>query len=398
MSRVEHVEVIHLMAPIPADRTFSTPGGPVDARLTTLVRLTTDDGLVGIGSAYAEPAMVEAAVAHLAPWVLGSEVSSPSRVWNRLVGVGWWFNRGGPATTAIGGIDQAMWDLAGQAAGQPVWRMLGGSRSAVPAYASGMLYSSPEQVAADAAACIERGFTRVKLRIGWTRAYDEAVLHAVRDAIGPDHDLMADGTHRYTLDQAVATLPLLAEVGAFWFEEPLEVADLDGFVELRRAAREHGVPIATGENETSYHGFRELVRAGAVDIAQCDAARCGGITEVARIGALAADHGVQVAPHSWCDPVAIVANAHAVAALGNGLTVEVDQTHNRFIADLLVDRLTVAGGMLELGERPGLGITLDDAVVDELRISADAIPDGNYCDLVYGRGQLRYIGDYAPGS
>lgn len=395
MTVVDRVEVLHLRFTMTPEETFSTPAGPVHGRLTTLVRLTTDDGLVGIGSAYAHPAMVEAAVRHLAPFVVGSPVDDPARIFHRLVGVGWWFDRGGPAMTAIGGIDQALWDLAGKAAGRPVWDLLAATRSAVPAYASGMLYADPEQVIALASAYLLDGFTRVKLRVGRSRSYDEAVLRGVREAIGPDNDLMADGTHRYTLDQAIATLPVLEEVGAFWFEEPMEVAELDDFVALRAAAAGR-VRIATGENETSFHGFRELIRSGAVDVAQCDAARCGGITEVLRIGSLAAQHGVEVAPHSWCDPVAVVANAHAVAALPNGMTVEVDRTANRFIRELLVEPLRVHDGLLELGSRPGLGIDLDERLIDELRVDAHAIPDGNYCDLIYGRGQMRYIGDYQP--
>jgi L-alanine-DL-glutamate epimerase-like enolase superfamily enzyme len=181
-------------------------------------------------------------------------------------------------------------------------------------------------------------------------------------------------------------------VRAFWFEEPLATDDLDDFVALRAAT---SVPISIGENEMAIHGFREWLRAGAVDIVQADASRAGGITEVSKIAAEAAATGVRFAPHSWCDAVAVVANAHAVAAAPNGITVEIDQTGNRFIEELLGGPLVVTDGHIDLGERPGLGIELDEAAVTDMRLDDPFhVPDGNYCDVVYGRGQTSYIGDY----
>jgi D-galactarolactone cycloisomerase len=392
MTVIDRVECIHLRFPMPPETTFSTPGGPVHGRLTTLVRLTTDDGLTGIGSAYAHPALVQAAVDHLTPFVVGYDPRQTERHWNRLHGISRWYGRKGAAVTAIGGIDQAMWDLRGKVEGAPVWRLLGGTDSRVPAYASGMLYSSPDAVAAGCERAMARGFTRMKMRAGWNWDYDVAAVAAARATIGPERDLMVDGTWRFGLDEAIAFARVLEEHRAFWFEEPLATDDLDDFVRLRAAT---SVPIAVGENEMAIHGFREWLRAGAVDVVQADASRAGGITEVTKIAAEAAATGVRFAPHSWCDAVAVVANAHAVAASPNGITVEIDQTGNRFIEELLGGPLTVVDGTIDLGDRPGLGIELDEAAVADLRLDDPFhIPDGNYCDVVYGRGQTRYIGDY----
>lgn len=394
MSRIDRVECIHLRFEYDPAKTFSTPAGPVHARFATLIRLHTDDGLTGIGSAYAHPGVVQASVDHLAPFILGYDPVDTDRTHTRLHGISRWYGRKGGAVAAIGGIDTALWDLRGKLAGQPVWQLLGGRSGKVPAYASGNLYSSPEAVAEGAAKAIRRGFTRVKMRIGWSWQYDCAAMRAARAAIGTDHDLMIDGTHRFTLQDAIRTATVLGEVRAFWFEEPFPPDEIDNFVGLRPFLNAVGVPLATGENEFAWHGFRELVRARAVDIIQADASRAGGITEVMRIGRMANEHGVRVAPHTWCDAVAVVANAHAVAALPNGVTCEVDQTGNRFIEEL-VGPLPIAGGLLDLGNRPGLGITLDEDVVRELRVKdANSYPDGNYCDIVIGRGQTRYIGDY----
>ncbi len=166
---------------------------------------------------------------------------------------------------------------------------------------------------------------------------------------------------------------------------------------LRKKLADYGVPLATGENEFAYHGFRELIRAGAVDIVQADVCRAGGITEVMKIGRLAAKHGVRLAPHTWSDPVAVVANAHVVAASPNGVTCEVDQTGNRFIEDL-VGPLPIAGGLLDLGDRPGPGDRPGRR--RGARASAGGSQPHSRRQLLRRhlrpRGQTRYIGDYVP--
>jgi D-galactarolactone cycloisomerase len=393
---VVEVECFHLRFEYDMARTFQTPAGPVHARFGSFVRLRTDDGLEGIGSAYAHPGVVQASVDHLAPFVIGFDPLDSDRTHTRMHGISRWYGRKGGAVAAIGGIDTALWDLRGKILGQPLWKLLGGASSRVPAYASGNLYSSPEAVAEGAARAIARGFRRVKMRIGWTWDYDVAAMRAARAAIGPHNDLMIDGTHRFTLETALEIAPILAEIGAFWFEEPFAPDDLDRFVALRQGLAAYGVPLATGENEFAYHGFRELIRAGAVDIVQADVSRAGGITEVMRIGALAAEHGVRLAPHTWCDAVAVVANAHVVAASPNGITCEVDQTGNRFIEEL-IGPLPIADGLIDLGDRPGLGVDLNEDLIRQLTIKDPYhLPDGNYCDVVFGRGQTRYIGDYVP--
>ncbi|MBL8553983.1 MAG: mandelate racemase/muconate lactonizing enzyme family protein [Phenylobacterium sp.] len=395
MSRIAEVECVHLRFEYDMAKTFRTPAGPVHGRFASLVRMRTDDGLEGIGSAYAHPGVVQASVDHMAPFLIGLAPDDVGRLADRLNGVSRWYGRKGGALAAISGIDTALWDLNGKRLGQPVWKLLGGREGRAPAYASGNLYSSPEAVADGVRRALARGFRRVKMRVGWTYDYDVAAMRAARAAMGPDHDLMIDGTQRFTVERALDLAPVLAEVNAFWFEEPFGPDDLDSYVALRERLKPYGVRLATGENEFGLHGFRELLRAGAIDIAQADASRAGGITEVMEVGRMAAAHGALLAPHTWCDAVAVVANAHVVAASPNGLTCEVDQTGNRFIEEL-VGPLPIRDGMLELGDRPGLGITLDEDLVRELRVDPFSMPDGNYCDVIFGRGQTRYIGDYVP--
>ena len=139
------------------------------------------------------------------------------------------------------------------------------------------------------------------------------------------------------------------------------------------------VPLAAGENEFGVQGFRELLRAGAIDIVQADACRTGGISEVLRIAKMARELDLVVAPHTWSDAVAVTANAHVVAALDNGLTVEVDQTGNPFIEELLTEPLAIRDGYLQLSNQPGLGIELNDVAVRRLRIQCYRCSSGTHC-------------------
>jgi D-arabinonate dehydratase len=354
--------------------------------------------MVGIGSAYAHPGMVAAAIDHLAPLMEGRAISDTeydplsqfmqgddqiSRLWRIMYVWTRWSGRKGAAMVALGGIDQALWDLRGKAEGKPVWQLLGAETSQCPAYASGMLYeNSPEQLAEIAGTMVENGFRRVKMRIGYSWDHDVAAVRAVRAAIGDGNDLMCDGTWRFDIESARRMARELVANRVFWFEEPFEPDDLDSFVALRGTI---GLPLATGENEFGFEGFRELIRVGAVDIVQPDASRCGGISEVVKTARLARTAGLRFAPHSWCDPVAVISNAHVVASHDNGITVEIDQTGNRFIEELLGHPLTVKDGMLELGDKPGLGIELDPAAIKEFSVDTPSdIPDGNHCDIILG--------------
>jgi D-galactarolactone cycloisomerase len=200
--------------------------------------------------------------------------------------------------------------------------------------------------------------------------------------IGSDGIVHVDGSHRYEEETAVRFGALLAEHNAAWFEEPFPPEDLDRYVSLRRRLK---TPLAAGENEFGVQGFRELIRAGAIDIVQADACRCGGISELLRIAAMAAEYNLRVGPHTWSDAVSLVANAHVVAALPHGLTVEIDQTGNPSI-DELTGGLTIKDGYLELGDAPGLGITLNKDALAKLAMPRDqTMPDGNYSDLIFGR-------------
>jgi D-galactarolactone cycloisomerase len=254
---------------------------------------------------------------------------------------------------------------------------------------------SLDELAAEAARYIEQGYRRVKMRLGKSEEQDMAAVRAVRRAVGPKHGVIIDASMRYTMDVAIRMGAFFAEENVFWYEEPFEPEAIADYVALRKRVK---VPVAAGENEFGLQGFRELLEAGAVDIVQPDACRAGGISEVYKIGQLAAQHNVRVGTHTWSDAVALMANMHTVAALPSGLSVEVDRTGNPLIDKLLVEPLQIQDGYLYLPDAPGLGIELNRSVVDALRMPAGPIPHGAYSDFSFGKEYDITSAGYRPAA
>lgn len=383
--KIDHLETITLRFEY-ADG-FRYAGGQCTARVTSLVLVHTDSGAIGIGAAYSHPGLVHLIVQEqLAPLLIGDDPTDVEALWQKMYRITRWYGRKGVAMSAIGAIDTACWDLRGKSLGKPVWELLGGQRLTCPAYASALLWKEPAALAEEAARLIDRGFRRVKMRLGYGGDGDREAVRAVREAIGPNNDVMCDGSMRYSLEDATTLAEFLTENNVFWFEEPFEPEDIDSYVALSSRA---SPPLAAGENEFGLQGFRELIRAGALDIVQPDVSRCGGITEAKRVADLALTAGLRVAPHTWSDAVAIAANAHVVAALPHGITVEVDQTGNPFIEELLVEPLTVRDGQLTLSKAPGLGIQLNPVTLDRYRLNDPLhLPDGSYSDMIFGKAFL----------
>ena len=360
--KIDDIEVINLSYRIPAEKEFAYAGGRITSRVTSLVRVLTDDGRIGWGSAYSHPALVRLIVEeHLKPFLIGKDPSDVEALWGKMYRLTRWYGRKGAAISALGALDIAFWDLYGKSEGRPVYELLGGTGDPVPAYASALLWSDrPENLCEEAVRYVSQGFQRMKMRLGKSETYDTSAVRMVRQAVGPDIDILVDGSMRYSLRIARKIAEVLKQQKVFWLEEPFEPDDIDNYTALKKSTT---VPIAAGENEFGLSGFRELLRAPAVDIVQPDACRAGGITACFQIGQLAARHRARVAPHTWSDAVALVANMHIVASLPNGVTVEMDRTDNPFIDDLLLQPLRIKEGKLHFSGSPGLGIQLDEQVV-----------------------------------
>jgi D-galactarolactone cycloisomerase len=393
--RITSIDVVTLYYEYPPEHAIRCAEGTTGSRTTSLVRVRVDDELVGVGSAYSHPDIVKIIIEdHLAPFLIGSDPAEVEALWERMYSLTRWYGRKGAAISALGAVDVALWDLRGKVAGKPVYELLGAAATEVDAYASGLLWQEDlDQLAAEAQSHADDGFRLMKMRLGQGSEYDRSAVAAVLEAIEGRARLAVDGTHRYSLEAAVSLGRYLAENEIAWFEEPFPPEDIDAYANLRSQV---DVPIAAGENEFGVQGFRELFRAGAVDVAQPDVSRAGGITECLRIAQLAAETGVQVATHTWSDAVAVTANAHLVAAIPNGLGVEVDRTGTPLMDQLLIEPLAFRDGRIQLSNRPGLGLELDADVVEALALPrGQRIPAGNYADLVFGDEPYDSVPPYA---
>ncbi|MFF0311233.1 galactonate dehydratase [Streptosporangium sp. NPDC004379] len=340
------------------------------------LRIDTDEGITGWGEPVVEgrAATVAAAVEELSDYLVGADPLRIEDHWQVLTRGG--FYRGGPVlSSAVAGIDQALWDIAGKAYGVPVHRLLGGPvRDRIRVY-SWIGGDTPSDVAEAALAQVEAGFTAVKMNAsGALRLLDTpaetkeiaARLAAVREAVGDGVDVALDFHGRMTLPMARRVLPLLEPYLPFFVEEPV-VPELTR--ELAAVTASTSIPIATGERLYSRWDFRPALEAG-IAVAQPDISHAGGISETRRIAALAEVHDVSLAPHCPLGPIALAASLQVGFATPNLLIQEqslgIHYNEHADLLDYLVDPtvFAYADGHVPLMDAPGLGIEVDAAEVE----------------------------------
>jgi L-alanine-DL-glutamate epimerase-like enolase superfamily enzyme len=281
-----------------------------------LVKIETDEGVTGIGLGGINT-VVQAAIDHFTPQLLGEDPLNVERLWHRL-----WVpklvGRRGLTTRAISALDIGLWDLRAKIAGLPLYKLLGGFRDRVPTYIAGGYYEEGkglDELAQEMIDNVELGARAIKMKVGALSLREDAErVRIVRQAIGPDIKLMVDANCAYRLYDAISFAKRIEPYEPFWFEEPIAPDDYEGH---RRLVEATPIPIATGENEYTRYGFRDLITRGGVPILNADAIICGGITEFIKIAHLAQAYDVDIAPHG---PQEV--HIHLVAALSNGLILE----------------------------------------------------------------------------
>lgn len=389
IGRIRSVEAIPLREPAwraPRDWWCSSPMDvflpdhdrlavpPPDRVTNVLVRVRTEEGaeglgLVGIGS----PAAAVVVEQHLAPQVIGRSAFDVELLWDRMFRSTVNIGRKGLVIEAISAVDIALWDIKGNLLGQPVYNLLGGKvRPRIRAYVS-QSYALEDlgRVRDEAAGYVAQGFTALKMRFGYGPAdgregmrRNRALVETVREAIGPDVELMADAYMGWDARYAIEMIRRVEDLDLSWVEEPVMPDDLEGYERVRAAVR---TPIAGGEHEFTRWGFRDLIARKVVDILQPDVNRMGGITEARKVWALASAHGLPVIPHS-----SQAHNAHLIVSHLDSPLIEwfPDDTlrcgyliHN----ELFIGEPRPVDGYVEVADRPGLGIELNGDVLAELR-------------------------------
>ena len=359
----------------PLAEPFAFSQGWVRQRSATLVEVITDEGLSGWGEAFAqglEPPEIAAVVIDkaLRPLVVGADPLDTEVLWHRMYQMTRDYGRKGSILAAISAIDIALWDIAGKFHGQPVYKLLGGAfRTRVQPYATGFYrlqgQGEADRLADEALRHLNSGFSLMKVKLGFGVDDDIAVMQRIGQALqGKAVSLMIDTNHAYGRAEALRLGRALDGFGLRWYEEPVVPEDVDGYVEMRAKLT---MPIAGGENEHSLFGFRHLLAAGALDVAQPDLGSCGGISAGRHIVALAHAHGVQVNPHVWGSAVAQAASLQLIAAIptthhslfAQQPVLEYDQSAHPFRRQLVAQPIEMIDGWVQIPDRPGLGIEIN---------------------------------------
>lgn len=369
--KITGVKVTLMSCPL-GDRSWVTATQLIWKSDAVLVEISTDKGITGIGEAspYGGPEFLKKTIEDaIQPAILGRNPFDLEHF-----AAGWAGAR--PNFAAWAGIDAACWDILGKAAGKPVYELLAAGRPAerrLRMYASGGVeyawYDRPEALIEEAVRRKEAGYTAFKFRIGteWknagmtVRKYIPWLLK-LREAVGPQMDLMQESNMRLSLEECLELAPVLEELKFLWFEEPVKAYEpgaLENHLRLKAALR--NVKISGGESRATRFDFKEWIDRGAYDIVQPDA-NVTGLTEAWHIARVAELKGLPCCPHNWHGGLTTMANAALVAAIPNRLMLELNQTWNPFKEELFTDPLTVRNGYLELPRRPGFGMQLKPGI------------------------------------
>ena len=364
--KITKIETLVLNLPMLIDETRAKPmqgGRPRTSIDMLLVRVDTDAGVTGWGEAFGHrifPATRAALDTLVGPMCIGRDprdiLAITDELQRLLHGVG----RNGPTIYALSGIDIALWDIAGKLAGQPLYRLLGGTpRTDLPAYASLLRYGAAADVVHYTHEALDRGYRHIKLH-----EITVAEVKAARDAAGPSIPIMVDTNCPWTVAQAIEMARRMAPFTPTWIEEPVwPPENVAGLAEVREKG---GLPTAAGENYGTVWEFRRAFEARAITYAQPSVTKIGGVTEVRKVMTLADLHGVQVVPHSAYFGPGLIASIHCIAAMPQESWVE------RYYCDFAENPLGDAihpgkDGRIAIPQGPGLGVDPDPKVLAKLR-------------------------------
>jgi L-alanine-DL-glutamate epimerase-like enolase superfamily enzyme len=344
---------------------------PSKQRWASITQITTDEGIAGFWPRGSKD-VVES---RIRPKLLGEDPLRLERLWQKMYMGG---NRKpvakGDYIVAMSQVDNALWDLVGKILEQPVYKLLGGYSNRVRVYAAGGYYAegkTAEDLVKEMERNVAEGFTAVKMKVGAWRfgvgmETDVQRVKAVREAIGNEIDIMVDANNAWNAYEAKRFAKYVEPYRPFWFEEPVHPDDLDGSLELKASTV---IPIASGENEFTHYGFRDLIARRAVDIIQADPNIAGGLTEIRKIAAMADAYHLHFAPHGGH-----IIGGHAVAAFPNGIIVECYASKASPYRDpdpppsLYTDPLQVKDGWIEIPDKPGFGMEIDEKTAEKYEV------------------------------
>jgi L-alanine-DL-glutamate epimerase-like enolase superfamily enzyme len=363
--KIAEIKAFPTSFPVPPENRVALGIGTAIKRDAVVVKVTTAGGLVGWGESHhgrAHTAVAKLIETTLRQLVLGMDAADVVGVWKKIYDKQLASHGMGAGTClAMSGIDLALWDIRGQAAGMPLYRLLGGSRRAIPAYAGGVSlgYQAPEALLNEVRKSLEIGYKAVKLRVGDSPKKDLERIRAVRKACGDELVILTDANIGYSVEDVRQVMPGMDELNVAWLEEPFPAHDYRSY----RLARGFGrTPLAAGENHYTRFEFNRVIEDGSITILQPDLSKTGGLTEALRIAAMASACKLPIHPHSSMTGLNHAASIHFLAAIDNGGYFEGDVSKANKFRDDLVSRpyeVDKDGNVWPL-EKPGLGLEVDE--------------------------------------
>lgn len=367
--KITDITVTHHSLPLDPPYLASFDSRPKASHNTTLVRVTTDEGITGVGAGYA----MRGFETHESLFI-GEDPLALERHYRVLNNLFFYYGRAWQ-------LDIALWDLAGKITGQPVWKMLGGLSDRCPAYASTGSLRTTEETLDLAEHYIERGFKAMKIRFrrpDWRD--DVAVVAAVRERVGDRLELMVDCNQGWLmpwdtqapwqLKEAIVVARELEKLGVYWMEEPLHRGDVEGMAALRQATN---LRIAGGEGNLEVYELQNLIQRRCLDVLQPDVTWCGGISGLRRVAIMAQENHLMFTPHTWTIGIGLLANVHLAAGLAGSPYVEfpydppgwsLERRDYPMARPVDID----SEGAIVLSDKPGLGFELDEERLASTRV------------------------------
>ncbi len=372
---------------------YSDPGQAMEAhgvRFVCLVKISTDEGFTGWADVETQPHVGKMIVdlpsggqigfESLRSALIGEDPLERERLWQKMYRFLAYYGRQGAGMQMISGVDIALWDIAGKALGLPVCKLLGAKyRSQVKAYASTIFRPTPEAMQAAVDEYLERGFRAIKFgwgAFGYDLDLDLRLVRAARRQAGPEIDLMVDGGWygvRYenpyrgrSLKDWIRLVEALEELEVYWLEDFLHPENVQGYAEVARHANK--LRIAAGEQAAGIGEFERLAVEGKVDTLQPDLSRCGGLTVGKQIADFAQRREIDCVPHAWLTDLLKAASLHLNAYLMNSLYLEYNVSSASLLNNLCKEKIEMVDGMIPVPEGPGLGVEVDEEVVERYRV------------------------------
>jgi L-rhamnonate dehydratase len=343
-----------------------------------LIRIETDEGIVGYGEVDTSPevgkAVIDAEMSHgtcygLREVLIGMDPFDIEQIWELMYRKTNYYGRLGVVMHAMSGVDMALWDILGKAIGKPVHKLLGGSFCTdVRAYASMLMPETAQEVREMVGRYVEQGFTAMKFGygpLGKDVRRDVELAAAAKEAAGRDIEVMIDIGHGYTLKMAMQAAKQFESIGIYWMEEPFPP---EAFQDYQRLSDSTSLRIAAGEQDVGRWTFRRLIWEAHLDVIQPDISRVGGLSEAKRIAFMAHEANRLCVPHAFRSGVLVAACLHLIAAIPNSAFLEFSVTDSALRRELLLEPFKVVRGRVAVPTKPGLGIEIDPETVNKYAI------------------------------